>query len=398
MSAMLPVMAIAGGIMNKFISTYMQMFLKYVAEDVSLAEEVISTIRTAQAFGIQMILSQLYNQSIDKSQEVDMKAAIRHGGGLAMSFFFSAFVPLSSTAVTFRYKRFLGNSAITHGRGAAAKLYDRIVLVLDIDSANPEGLTTLRVKSLWKMSNSAILLGPLSKLSKDATLLSMLARPLHWPALQSTSALDMQSEGIVKDALDKAAAGRTTIMIVHRLSTIKVIDVIYVMGEGQVLESGSHNDLLQRDGAYARLAHAQKLRTGTAIWSNMLYTFSQPLTFFVIALIFWFGAMLVSRQEASTFQFFIGLMSQIFGAIQAGNVFSFVPDISSAKGAGSDIIKLLDSRPEIDAESTDGKVVAEKTVRARIRFENIHFRYPVRLGWRQWVGQEYNHSIDRTVL
>ncbi|KAF8960178.1 P-loop containing nucleoside triphosphate hydrolase protein, partial [Flammula alnicola] len=84
--------------------------------------------------------------------------------------------------------------------------------------------------------------------------------------------------------------------------------------------------------------------------------------------------------------------SQIFGAIQAGNVFSFVPDISSAKGAGSDIIKLLDSRPEIDAESTDGKVVAEKTVRARIRFENIHFRYPVRLGWRQWVGQGVQHA------
>jgi ATP-binding cassette subfamily B (MDR/TAP) protein 1 len=74
--------------------------------------------------------------------------------------------------------------------------------------------------------------------------------------------------------------------------------------------------------------------------------------------------------------------STTFGAIQAGNVFSFVPDISSAKGAGSDIIKLLDSRPEIDAESTEGKVLAEKAVQGHIRFENVHFRYPTRPGVR----------------
>jgi len=63
-------------------------------------------------------------------------------------------------------------------------------------------------------------------------------------------------------------------------------------------------------------------------------------------------------------------------------VFSFVPDISSAKGAGSDLIKLLDSRPEIDSESTAGKVVDTKAVKGHIRFENIHFRYPTRPGVR----------------
>ena len=54
--------------------------------------------------------------------------------------------------------------------------------------------------------------------------------------------------------------GRTTITIAHRLSTIKDADVIHVMGEGLVLESGTHIELIQADGAYARLVQSQKLR------------------------------------------------------------------------------------------------------------------------------------------
>lgn len=77
---------------------------------------------------------------------------------------------------------------------------------------------------------------------------------------EATSALDTQSEGIVQNALDKAAAGRTTITIAHRLSTIKDADKIYVMGDGMVLESGTHNELLSHEGPYARLVQAQKLR------------------------------------------------------------------------------------------------------------------------------------------
>ena len=78
---------------------------------------------------------------------------------------------------------------------------------------------------------------------------------------EATSALDTQSEGIVQDALDKAAAGRTTITIAHRLSTIRDADQIYVIGAGEVLEHGTHNELLQdEDGPYAQLVSAQKLK------------------------------------------------------------------------------------------------------------------------------------------
>jgi ATP-binding cassette, subfamily B (MDR/TAP), member 1 len=61
-------------------------------------------------------------------------------------------------------------------------------------------------------------------------------------------------------------------------------------------------------------------------------------------------------------------------------VFARAPDISSAKGAGSDVIKLLDSMPDIDAESTKGKKVSAVNVRGKMRLENIHFCYPTRPG------------------
>ena len=87
LSSILPCIAVTGGVMNKFISTYMQLSLKYTAEAGSLAEEVISTVRTAQAFGSQKVLSQLYDAFIGKARKVDMKAAVWHGGGLAVFFF-----------------------------------------------------------------------------------------------------------------------------------------------------------------------------------------------------------------------------------------------------------------------------------------------------------------------
>jgi len=104
------------------------------------------------------------------------------------------------------------------------------------------------------------------------------------------------------------------------------------------------------------------------------------MSFWVIALVFWYGARLVSHQEVTTFHFFVALMSTTFGAMQAGNVFRFVPDMSSAKGAASDILTLLDSRPLIDSESKEGIIPESSSVQGRIRFEDIHFRYPTRPG------------------
>jgi len=70
---------------------------------------------------------------------------------------------------------------------------------------------------------------------------------------EATSALDSESERAVQDALEQLMRGRTTLVVAHRLSTIEHADRVVVLESGQVAEDGTHDDLLQRGGLYARL-------------------------------------------------------------------------------------------------------------------------------------------------
>ncbi|KAL0079725.1 P-loop containing nucleoside triphosphate hydrolase protein [Phycomyces blakesleeanus] len=78
---------------------------------------------------------------------------------------------------------------------------------------------------------------------------------------EATSALDTQSERLVQKALDAAAADRTTIVIAHRLSTIRRADLIVVMDKGDLVEQGTHNELLALNGVYAGLVAKQQIAT-----------------------------------------------------------------------------------------------------------------------------------------
>jgi subfamily B ATP-binding cassette protein MsbA len=79
---------------------------------------------------------------------------------------------------------------------------------------------------------------------------------------EATSSLDAESEQLIQEALATLMRGRTTLVIAHRLSTIRAADLIVVMEAGRVVETGSHDALMARGGAYARLQRLQIVDTG----------------------------------------------------------------------------------------------------------------------------------------
>ncbi|CAL5327030.1 unnamed protein product [Camellia sinensis] len=74
---------------------------------------------------------------------------------------------------------------------------------------------------------------------------------------EATSALDAESEYLVQDAMDSLMKGRTVLVIAHRLSTVKSADIVAVVSDGQVVESGTHDELLDKDGVYTALVRRQ---------------------------------------------------------------------------------------------------------------------------------------------
>ena len=79
---------------------------------------------------------------------------------------------------------------------------------------------------------------------------------------EATSALDSVTEAKLQEAFDKLSKGRTTIIIAHRLSTVRNADRIAVIEDGKMVELGSHEELMEKDGAYAALVRTQELRHG----------------------------------------------------------------------------------------------------------------------------------------
>ncbi|KAG9035874.1 GTPase-activating protein [Tulasnella sp. UAMH 9824] len=425
LTSIIPCIVIAGGGMTVFETKYKEQALDEIATGGSLAEEVISTIRTAHAFGTQSTLSRLYDAFAIRARSWENKIAIVRGLGVGAMFF----VVYASYALAFSFGTTLilqGRAdaglvvnvffsiiigafslsnmapelqAVTMGQAAAAKLFLTIDRVPPIDSADEGGLKPTEIKGHITFENvvfnypsrpdvpilkgfsldippgtSAALVGASG--SGKSTVVSLVERfydpnsgtvkldgvdikqlNVKWlrqqiglvqqePSLfattirnnvahgligsrfeneteeekfqrvkeacvkanadsfiqklpqgydtlvgergfllsggqkqriaiaraivsdprillldEATSALDTQSEGLVQDALDKAAAGRTTITIAHRLSTIRDADQIYVVGKGDILEQGTHNQLLANpDGPYAQLVSAQKLK------------------------------------------------------------------------------------------------------------------------------------------
>ena len=146
LSSIIPMIAITGGLMNLFISKYMQESLKHVAEGGSIAEEVISTIRTSHAFGSQNVLHSLYNAHVLKARAVDLKGAVWQGGALGVMFF----VIYASYALAFQF----GTTLINSGEGTIFKAFPVFLMLtcslqLRLEKSLTSSLPFSSVPSPW---------------------------------------------------------------------------------------------------------------------------------------------------------------------------------------------------------------------------------------------------------
>ncbi|WP_370524068.1 ABC transporter ATP-binding protein [Cellulomonas sp. APG4] len=152
----------------------------------------------------------------------------------------------ASIADNLRYARPGASDDELADAARAANIHDRIM-------AFPEGYATTVGERGYRLSG-----GEKQRLAIARVLLK---DPRVLILDEATSALDSASERLVHEALTRLMSHRTTIAIAHRLSTIRHADVIFVVDDGQVVEHGTHTELLEADGLYARL-HAEQFGGG----------------------------------------------------------------------------------------------------------------------------------------
>jgi len=122
----------------------------------------------------------------------------------------------------------------------------------------------LKMVSLEKQSNSYS-----RSLSGGMKRRLLIAKAMvHQPPIlvldEATASLDSKAEAEVQAAIDRLEQGRTVLCVAHRLSTLRQMDKIIVLDQGRVVESGSFEELLKKDGAFAEMARKQGLTGGAA--------------------------------------------------------------------------------------------------------------------------------------
>ncbi|TRM57258.1 P-loop containing nucleoside triphosphate hydrolase protein [Schizophyllum amplum] len=198
------------------------------------------------------------------------------------------------------------------------------------------------------------------------------------PILVSTGYIALRVVGL-KDQKNKKAHGESAQLACEAAGAIRTVASLTREHDCLALYSKSLEQPLKRS-------------TRASVWDNAVYAASQASSFWIISLVFWYGAKLVAARTITVSAFFVALMSTTLGAIQAGNMFAFVSDMSGARGSAADVVELLDSQPDIDSESIEGRKIDRASTKGQIKFENVYFRYPTRPGIR--VLRKFDLTIE----
>ena len=125
----------------------------------------------------------------------------------------------------------------------------RIANIHEFIQALPDGYDTIVGERGYRMSGG--------EKQRIALARVILKNPRILILDEATSSLDSESEALIQDALERVMADRTSIVIAHRLSTILAADLILVLDRGKIIESGTHNELLEKGGMYSNLYQTQ---------------------------------------------------------------------------------------------------------------------------------------------
>ncbi|MFS1301342.1 ABC transporter ATP-binding protein [Streptosporangium longisporum] len=150
------------------------------------------------------------------------------------------------------------NLLLARPQAGTEQLWDvlRRARLADLVTSLPDGLDTVVGERGYRLSG-----GERQRLTIARLLL---ARPRLVVLDEATAHLDSTSEAAVQEALGEALAGRTALVIAHRLSTVRAADLILVVEDGRIVERGTHDDLLAAEGRYAQLYRTQFEPHGTA--------------------------------------------------------------------------------------------------------------------------------------
>ncbi|KAF5197656.1 Abc transporter b family protein [Thalictrum thalictroides] len=287
-----PFIVAAGGISNIFLHRLAENIQDAYAEAASIAEQAVSYVRTLYAFTNETLAKYSYATSLQATLRYGILISLVQGLGLG----FTYGLAICSCALQLWVGRFLISNGNAHGgeiitalfavilsglglnqaatnfysfeqgRIAAYRLdniaYGRSATLDQIEEAAKTAHAHTFISSLEKGYETQVGRAGLELTEEQKIKLSVARAVLSNPSIllldEVTGGLDFEAERAVQEALDILMLGRSTIIIARRLSLIRNADYIAVMEEGQLVEMGTHEELLAIDGLYAELLRCEE--------------------------------------------------------------------------------------------------------------------------------------------